>query len=98
MNKRTLIKFSMALTANSIFPIQKLFAKEQNKDNLKVDDMTLNAVPIGPEERKKRVQKAQNIMKKNNIDALLMEAGSALIYFTGVKWRRSERFTGVVIP
>ena len=37
-------------------------------------------------------------MKKNNIDALLMEAGSALIYFTGVKWRRSERFTGVVIP
>ncbi len=88
----------MALTVNSIFPIKKLFAKEQNKDNLKADDMTINAVPIGSEERKKRVKKAQNIMKQNNIDALLMEAGSALIYFTGVKWRRSERFTGVVIP
>ena len=98
MNKRTLIKFSMALTANSIFPIQKLFSEEQNKDNLKADDMTVNAIPIGSEERKKRVNKAQNIMKKNNIDALLMEAGSALIYFTGVKWRRSERFTGAVIP
>ena len=33
MNKRNLIKFSMALTANSIFPIQKLFSQEQNKDN-----------------------------------------------------------------
>ena len=98
MNKRNLIKFSMALTANSIFPIQKLFSQEQNKDNLKADDMTVNAIPIGSEERKNRVNKAQKIMKKNNIDALLMEAGSALIYFTGVKWRRSERFTGVVIP
>ena len=98
MNKRNLIKFSMALTANSIFPIQKLFSQEQNKNNLKADDMTANAIPIGSEERKKRVNKAQKIMKKNNIDALLMEAGSALIYFTGVKWRRSERFTGVVIP
>ncbi len=98
MNKRTLIKASMALTANSIFPMKELFAKEQNKDNLKADDMTIHAVPIGSEERKKRVKKAQNIMKKNDIDALLMEAGSALIYFTGVKWRRSERFTGVVIP
>ena len=98
MNKRTLIKFSMVLTANSIFPIQKLFSEEQNKDNLKADDMTVNPIPIGSEERKKRVNKAQKIMKKNNIDALLMEAGSALIYFTGVKWRRSERFTGVVIP
>ena len=98
MNKRTLIKASVALTANSIFPIKELFAKEQNKNNSKADDMTTHAVPIGSEERKKRVKKAQNIMKKNNIDALLMEAGSALIYFTGVKWRRSERFTGVVIP
>tara|TARA_B100001079_G_scaffold270830_1_gene286301 strand:- start:325 stop:1584 length:1260 start_codon:yes stop_codon:yes gene_type:complete len=98
MNKRTLIKASVALTANSIFPIKELFAKEQNKNNSKADDMTTHAVPIGSEERKKRVKKAQKIMKKNNIDALLMEAGSALIYFTGVKWRRSERFTGLVIP
>ena len=84
MNKRTLIKFSMALTANSIFPIQKLFSEEKDKDNLKADDMTINTVPIGSEERKQRVKKAQNIMSQNNIDALLMEAGSALIYFTGV--------------
>ena len=65
MNKRTLIKASVALTANSIFPIKKLFAKEQNKDNFKANDMTINAVPIGSEERRKRVKKAQNIMKQN---------------------------------
>ena len=33
----------------------------------------------------------------NNSDHHI-EAGSALVYFTGVRWWRSERFTGAVIP
>ena len=37
-------------------------------------------------------------MREQGIDALLVEAGSSLIYFTGVRWWRSERFTGVIIP
>jgi Xaa-Pro dipeptidase len=37
-------------------------------------------------------------MRAADIDALLLEAGSALVYFTGIRWWRSERFTGAVIP
>ncbi len=37
-------------------------------------------------------------MREHDIDAVLLEAGSALVYFTGIRWWRSERFTGAVIP
>lgn len=63
-----------------------------------LSDMTTQAVPITVTERKTRVAKAQRLMQAQNIDALLLEAGSALVYFTGVRWWRSERFTGAVIP
>jgi len=61
-------------------------------------DITGDAVPIGVDERLARVAKAQRLMREQGIDALLLEAGSALVYFTGVRWWRSERFTGAVIP
>lgn len=63
-----------------------------------LSDMTADAVPIGVEERLRRVARARQLMQEADIDALLLEAGSALIYFTGVRWWRSERFTGAIIP
>lgn len=61
-------------------------------------DITGDAVPIGVDERLRRIARAQELMQQAGIDALLLEAGSALIYFTGVRWWRSERFTGAIIP
>lgn len=61
-------------------------------------DMTGDAVPIGVDERLQRVAKAQRLMAENDIDAILIESGTALNYFTGVRWWRSERFVGVIIP
>lgn len=66
--------------------------------NPDLKDITTRAVPISVEERRSRVTKAQQLMAKNSIDAVLIEAGTALNYFTGVRWWRSERFTGVIIP
>ncbi len=63
-----------------------------------LQDMTRGARPIGPEERKSRVARAQSLMRANGIGAVLIEPGSSLIYFTGVRWSRSERLTCVVIP
>ena len=37
-------------------------------------------------------------MAENDIDAILLEPGSAMLYFSGVSWWRSERLTTVVIP
>lgn len=60
--------------------------------------ITGDAVPISVEERQTRVAKAQRLMAGNNIDAILLEPGSAMLYFTGISWWRSERLTAVVIP
>jgi Xaa-Pro dipeptidase len=57
-----------------------------------------DAQPIGVTERLQRVARAQQLMAENDIDALVLEPGSAMLYFSGVRWRRSERLTAVVIP
>jgi Xaa-Pro dipeptidase len=61
-------------------------------------DLTTGAQPIGPGERKARVARAQALMQANGVGAVLIEPGSSLIYFTGVRWSRSERLTCVVLP
>jgi Xaa-Pro dipeptidase len=61
-------------------------------------DLTSAAQPIGPEERKARIARAQTLMKAAGIGAVLVEPGSSLIYFTGVRWGRSERLTCLVLP
>jgi len=63
-----------------------------------LQNLTNGAVPISVDERLARVAKAQKLMQQQGVSALLLEAGSALVYFTGVRWRRSERFTGAIIP
>jgi Xaa-Pro dipeptidase len=57
-----------------------------------------DAVPIGVEERLARIAKAQRLMNEQNIDAILLEPGSAMLYFSGISWWRSERLTAVIIP
>lgn len=54
--------------------------------------------PITAAERLARIAKAQRLMRAAGLEALLVEAGSSLVYFTGVQWWRSERLTAAVIP
>jgi Xaa-Pro dipeptidase len=56
------------------------------------------AVPISAVERQARIARAQQLMRAQGISAILIEPGSSLVYFTGVRWSRSERLTGAVIP
>lgn len=60
--------------------------------------MTAGAQPIRPEEHRARIAKAQRLMQAQGIGAILVEAGSSLLYFTGIDWWRSERLTAAVIP
>jgi Xaa-Pro dipeptidase len=60
--------------------------------------MTGDAAPISRDERLGRVAKAQELMRRNRIGAILIEPGSSLDYFTGVQWHRSERLTAAVLP
>ncbi|MBW0145007.1 M24 family metallopeptidase [Sphingomicrobium clamense] len=54
--------------------------------------------PITRQERLARIAKAQALMAEHDIGAVLIESGPSLDYFTGVRWGRSERLTGTVIP
>lgn len=60
--------------------------------------MTTNAQAIGAEERRARIRALQNGLTEHKIGALLIESGSTLEYFTGIRWHRSERTTAAVIP
>src|SRR6202789_1326370 len=60
--------------------------------------LTAGAKPISAEERRARIAKVQALMQQRKIAALLIEPGSSLDYFTGIRWRRSERITLAVIP
>src|SRR5256885_14841046 len=60
--------------------------------------MTANVVPITLEERKARIEKAQRLMRENRIDAIYIEPGSSMLYFTGMRWGTSERMFAAVIP
>jgi Xaa-Pro dipeptidase len=60
--------------------------------------MTDDIVPISIEERRARIAKARRLMAENRIDAILLEGGSSLFYFTGVRWGLSERPFLAVMP
>ena len=54
--------------------------------------------PISAEERKSRVAKAQKLMAEKNIQAIILDAGINMNYYTGISWHPSERSMLVVIP
>lgn len=61
-------------------------------------DMTRDVRPIDGAERAARLARAQALMKAHGIAAVLIEPGASLVYFTGVRWGRSERLTAAVLP
>lgn len=63
----------------------------------KLSNMAINALPISIDEFEARVAKATNLMKENKLDAIYLNAGSNLYYFTGTKWYASERLVGAII-
>lgn len=60
--------------------------------------MTAQAQPISAAEHGARLARIQASMQQGKVAAFLVEAGSSLEYFTGVRWWRSERTTAALIP
>lgn len=75
---------------------------EQSKKTISpLDDlksMTADVVPISIEERKSRIEKAQRLMTDNKIDAIFLDGGTSMEYFTGIRWGNSERMMSAIIP
>ncbi|HJT70946.1 MAG TPA: Xaa-Pro peptidase family protein [Terriglobales bacterium] len=56
------------------------------------------AHPISAQERAERQEKARQLMRANNIDAVLLMPGTSLTYFTGIQWWGGERMFAMVLP
>src|SRR6185369_8226491 len=63
-----------------------------------LSSLTGNVRPIDTEEHGARLAKLQGLLQQRKAGALLIESGSTLEYFTGVRWWRSERTTAALIP
>jgi len=59
--------------------------------------MTDGVVPISLDERRARIEKARKLMRDNRIDALYIEPGSSMFYYTGMQWGTSERMFAMVL-
>src|SRR6267143_4108779 len=64
----------------------------------KLKKMTGDVVPISLDERRARIEKARRLMRENRIDAIYIEPGTSMFYFTGMRWGTSERMFALVIP
>jgi len=60
--------------------------------------MTADVVPITDAERQQRIEKARRLMTEAGIEAIYLEGGTGMFYFTGVRWGNSERMFAVVLP
>lgn len=92
MHRRQFLGTAALTGLAASLPTSVLGAEVANLPNL-----AAGAVPIGKAERMARIAKAKELMRANDIGALLIEPGSSLIYFTGVRWSRSERLTAAVL-
>jgi Xaa-Pro dipeptidase len=63
-----------------------------------LSSLTKNAQPIPAQEHAARIAKLQSLMQRQKVAAFLVESGTTLEYFTGIRWRRSERTTAALIP
>ena len=63
----------------------------------RLDDMTANVRPIALDEYQQRIDKALGLMAKQQLDVMLLNAGTNLRYFTGVDWYASERLVAALL-
>ena len=52
---------------------------------------------ISPDQRKTRLERLRAHMADADVSAVVIGATTSLVYFTGVHWHPSERFTGIVV-
>ena len=64
----------------------------------KLRNMTAGVTAIPHEEFQARISKAQCLMRDLDIEAMYIDAGTNLYYFTGTRWYPSERMVGAILP
>lgn len=87
----------------SALPLRQLSAAPLDPCNLPpavaaLSPMKDGIVPISDDERRARMEKARRLMAANGLGALLLEPGTSMTYFTGMRWSLSERPFVAILP
>ncbi|PEQ13151.1 peptidase [Novosphingobium sp. PC22D] len=98
MSRRRMVAASGLLAAGfAVSHGSPLFAAIDDEAS-DLSPITGGIAPIGKAEREARLARARALMDGNGIDAIVLEPGSSMVYFTGVRLWRSERLAAAVIP
>lgn len=92
-SRRTLVAGTVGLAAATLLPT-RAFADIDTGD---LHDITRTIAPIDAAERAARLDRARRLMRDNHIDAVVIEPGASLVYFTGIHWHLSERLTAAIL-
>src|SRR6266404_2505647 len=96
-DRREFLRLSAGLTWFGLAGPQ-FFQQEAPAPIRQLKKMTDGVVPISDEERKGRLENARRLMAENKIEAIYLEPGSSMFYFTGMRWSTSERMFALVVP
>jgi Xaa-Pro dipeptidase len=101
INRKDFLRFGGLAAATSLVSGLTSCVTTNKKDTPSTSTlkpMTADVVPISVAEREARIAKAQRLLSEQNIGALVLDAGTTMHYFTGLRWWPSERSMLVIIP
>ena len=95
ITRRHFLKIGGLTVATSGWVSKRLgaFASKQESP---LQNMVADVKPLTAEDYAGRVEKARRLIAENKLDALFIEGGMNLQYFTKVNWWRSERTFGAI--
>lgn len=89
---------AMGITGGITSCTSNVQIKEKKTETEDLQSMTGDVVPITSKEREARIEKAQRLLTEQKIEALILDAGTSMKYFTGISWWPSERPMVAIIP
>ena len=102
IKRRDFINLSaMAVATTAVAGISSCTNGQAKEKTSPIDDlqsMTGDVVTITLQEREARIERAQRLLGENKIEALILDTGTSLKYFTGISWWPSERPMVAIIP
>jgi len=98
VDRRDFLRFSTGAAGAALLGADDAFAQNTPDAVRQLRPLPGKLAPITDDERSARIEKARRLMVENNIDAIYLESGSSLFYYTGARWGQSERMFALVIP
>src|SRR5215475_1030197 len=98
VDRRDFLRFSTGVAGAALLGAVDAVAQNTPHAIRHLRPLPGKAVSITDDERLARIEKARRLMVENKIDAIYLESGSSLFYYTGARWGQSERMFALVIP